>query len=165
MEFGEVVWGIVMAEVAKGRYIGPFTQKELEDLIGPFQTSPLSVIPKLDRPDKHQLIQNLLYPYSLSTAFPNPAINSNIDSTKFPCTWGTFAAVSLVIQHLPPGSQAAVRDVAEAYCTIPLHSSHWPAVVVRTREEEFHINTSLCFGAQPSSGRYGHLEDSAVELY
>jgi hypothetical protein len=53
MEFGEVVQGIVMAEVAKGRYIGPFTQKELEDLIGPFQTLPLSVIPKSDWPDKH----------------------------------------------------------------------------------------------------------------
>jgi len=97
VEFVKVVLGIVMAEVKKGRYIGPFTWKELEDLIGPFQTSPLLVIPKPGQPDKYLLIQNLSYPYSVFTAFPNPAINSDIDSTKFPCTWGTFAAVSLVI--------------------------------------------------------------------
>ena len=51
-------------EFSKHRYIGPFTQDILEALIGPFQSSPLNIIPKLGKPGKYPLIQNLSYPNS-----------------------------------------------------------------------------------------------------
>jgi len=37
---------IVQTEFQKGHYIGPVTQEEVEFLLGAFQTSPLSIIPK-----------------------------------------------------------------------------------------------------------------------
>ena len=37
---------IIQTEFQKRRYVGPVTWKEVELLIGPFQTSPLSIIPK-----------------------------------------------------------------------------------------------------------------------
>ena len=51
-------------EFSKHRYIGPFIQDVLEVLIGPFQSSPLNIIPKLGKPGKYCLIQNLSYPNS-----------------------------------------------------------------------------------------------------
>jgi len=50
---------IVDNEFHKGRYWGPFSRMELESIIGPFQTSPLSLIPKPGKPGKFRLIQNL----------------------------------------------------------------------------------------------------------
>ena len=40
---------IVNSEFHKGRYWGPHSKEELETILGPFQTSPLSLIPKLGR--------------------------------------------------------------------------------------------------------------------
>ena len=43
---------IIQTEFQRERYVGPVTQEEVELLIGPFQTSPLSIIPKPGRPGK-----------------------------------------------------------------------------------------------------------------
>ena len=41
---------IINKEISKGRYIGPLSFSDITNLIGPFQTSPLSMIPKPGRP-------------------------------------------------------------------------------------------------------------------
>ena len=41
----------------------------------------------------------------------------------------TFSIISLLIHQLPPGSQVAMRDVLEAYRTVPLHHYQWPGAV------------------------------------
>ena len=149
---------ILHKEFTKQQYIGPFTQDMLKALIGPFQSSPLNIIPKPGKPGKFRLIQNLSYPNS-----PQPdealLINSQVDSALFPCEWGTFYTACSLIHTLPQGSQGATRDVAEAYRTIPLHPSQWPALVVRIADEPalFAADTSLCFGYGPSAGTYGTL--------
>jgi len=104
---------IIENKLHKGRYIGPLTQAETQALIGPFQTLPLSIIPKSGKSGKFRIIQNLSFPHSPDHGVHS--INSTIDPDHFPCTWGTFAIVSLVIARLPPGSEAAVCDVKEAY--------------------------------------------------
>ena len=164
-EFAEVFKGNVATEIAKGRYIGPFSQLELEAAIGPFQSSPFDIIPKPGKPGKFRLLQNLSFPLTPSLTFPNPSINSQVDSDDFPCTWGTFATLCLVISRLPPGSQAAVRDVAEAYHMIPLHHSQWPATVVRIEEDTFYADLYACFGAGPAAGSYGHVADAGADLF
>lgn len=40
-------------EFASGRYIGPFTREQVEAELGPFQTSPLSFVPKTSKPGKY----------------------------------------------------------------------------------------------------------------
>jgi hypothetical protein len=47
-QFTEIVWD----KFGKGCYIGPFSRVNLESLIGPFQSSPFSIIPKLAKPNK-----------------------------------------------------------------------------------------------------------------
>jgi hypothetical protein len=112
-----------------GRYIGPFSRAEPEAELGPFQTSPLSFIPKASKPGKYRAIHNFSFPHN-----PSPEttlINSHINSEDFPCTWGTFSTIVQLITHLPPGVQVSVCDVAEAYRTIPASPSQWPGLVIR----------------------------------
>jgi hypothetical protein len=156
---------IVQGEVDKGRYIGPFTRNELEDLIGPFQSSPFSIIPKAGKPGKYRIIQNFSYPLAPTTSFPNPSVNSATLASDFPCTWGTFNITCATITSLPPGSQAAVRDVSEAYRTIPLHHSQWAACVAQVGLNRFFVDPCAAFGARPSGGIYGSVGDAATDVF
>ena len=110
---------VLSRELEAGRYVGPFSQAQVEEIIGPFQSSLLSMILKPHKPDKFRLIQNFSYPHAPSGG--RSSMNSHVNSDDYPCSWGTFTAVALLLSQLPPGSQIAVQDVAEAYRTIPLH--------------------------------------------
>lgn len=77
---------IVAAELAKERYLEPFTRCQVEATMGSFQTSPLSIILKPIKPGKYRIIQNLSYSYMSSDRGIPHSINSAIDSASFPCT-------------------------------------------------------------------------------
>ena len=113
----EVFLEIVNNELAKGRYWGLFSKAEIKSIIGSFQTSPLSLIPKPSKPSKFCLIQNLSYPLITKSV---QSINSSIVMDLYLCTWGTFATVATLIWSLPPGLLGTCGDVLEAYRIIPL---------------------------------------------
>ncbi|CDO73030.1 hypothetical protein BN946_scf185007.g84 [Trametes cinnabarina] len=92
------------------------------------------------------------------------SINYHIDPANFPCTWGTFHAFALLCWRLPPGSQGAVRDVAEAYRIIPLHHSQWPGTVVRLGDDQFAVDTCAAFGVGSHAGLYGSLADACTDI-
>lgn len=164
LQYHEAFSAILSRELHTGRYIGPFTRLQLLDALGPFQSSPISIIPKAGKAGKYRVIQNFSFPDTPSLVHPIPSINSTVNSDDFPCTWGTFNTVCTIIRGLPPGSQGATRDVAEAYRTVPLHYSQWPATVVRLSEDAFCIDTCTAFGMGPSAGVYGHVADAGVDL-
>jgi len=156
---------IVEKEFQKGRYIGPFSKKELEAIIGPFQSSPLSLVPKPGKPGKYCAVHDFSHLRQPSTN-PVPSINSTISSHDFPCTWGTFSTICLIIYRLPPGSQASIRDVAEAYQTIPVRHDQWPGLVVRLREDDsFTANICNNFGLTSAGGVHGLLADAGTDLF
>ena len=64
---------MVTKEFSKGRYIGPCTRQEVEWLIGPFQSSPLSWVPKPGKPGKYRAVHNFSYPHT-----PTPTTTSII---------------------------------------------------------------------------------------
>jgi hypothetical protein len=151
-------------EFTTGRYLGPMSQHELEQLIGPFQTSPLSLIPKPHKPNSFRMVQDLSFPHSPHSI--TQSINSTIESSEYPCTYGTFAAVCLLIHQLPPGSEVACRDVVEAYRGIPLHHSQWPGAAVRLRgNDSFGLDTCLMFGITSGGGIHGLLDDGGVDIF
>ena len=160
----EAYQDMVANEFNKGRYIGPCSRQEVELLIGPFQSSPLSWVPKAGKPGKFRAVHNFSYPHT-----PTPtttSINCSINADMFPCTWGTFDTICFTIFNLPPGSQAAIRDVAEAYRTIPVISSQWPGLVVRLRgDDEFAINLCNDFGLTSAGGIYGELGDATLDIF
>ncbi len=155
---------MVKKEFDAGHYIGPFSKTELENLLGPFQTSPLSLIPK-PHSDTNELriIQNFSFPRSPShTHF---SINYFISSNEFPCTWGTFNAMCLKVSLLPPGSEGGIRDVSEAYRLVRTHHSQWPGTVVRIDEDQFAADTYVAFGETSGSGAYGVIADASADIY
>ena len=155
---------IIKREFIKTRYIGPFSRVEIEEILGPFQTSPLSLVPKPNKPNTFRLVQNYSYPHSSSEGYSS--INSHIDAADYPCTWGTFTAFARVILSLPPGSQGAVRDVSEAYRTIPVKPSQWPGMVVRLANDEdsFVIDTQAYFGGTANGGVFGFVADACADI-
>ena len=153
---------ILQHEYSTQRHLGPFTKAQLEAAIGAFQTSPISIIPKANKPGKFHLIQDFSFPRSPDS--PISSININLESSLYPCTWGTFSTMALCITRLPPSSQAATRDEAEAYRTIPLHSSQWNGTVVSLGNNAFNINTCLAFSLAPSAGIYGACTDAANDI-
>jgi hypothetical protein len=154
---------IITLEFQKDRYIGPATKNQIESLLGPFQASPLSIIPKPNKPGKYRLIQNFSHPHNPIRGIS--AINSHIESALYPCTWGTFGTIALTIEKLPPGSEAAVRDVKEAYRTIPLHSSQWPGMIVKLQgEDRYAIDTQNAFGLASGAGIYGRIADAGTDI-
>ena len=99
IEHSRIFKEIVDKEFTKGRYIGPLSHTEVENALGPFQTAPLSLVPKPGKPGKFRLVQNLsfpLYPY------PSPSINSLVDPDNFPSPYSTFSIVVLILSSLPP---------------------------------------------------------------
>lgn len=165
--FNSVFIDIIGTEFSLGRYKGPYTQSQVETLIGPFQSSPLSLVPK-SIPGSFRLIQNLSFPFHpIPRLLSNrvSSINSSISSDFFPCTWGTFSEASLLFLRLPPGSQASTRDVADAYRTIPLAQDQWPGTVVRLSDkDEFAINLCNCFGLASAGGNWGILADAFCDI-
>jgi hypothetical protein len=164
VEFKEEFARIVEHEIVKGRYIGPISQQDLEALVGPFQSSPFSIIPKPGKIGRYRNIQNYSFPLSISSSFPNPSINSLVDSDSFPTTWGTFSLVSLLIHRLPPGSQLATRDVAEAYRTSHYTTRNGRQLSFDSTNSSFAIDTSVCFGSGPSAGTYGEVRNAASSI-
>ena len=158
----EIFYEIVNTEFKKGRYWGPFSKTELEDSIGPFQTSSLSLIPK---PGKFHLIQNLSYPCNTQGI---RSINSSIETDLYPCTWGTFSTVATLTWSLPPGSMGACRDIAEAYRIIPLAEDQRLGMVVHLDDNQnpkpFTLNTCMCFGKKSSGGLFGLFGDALLDI-
>ena len=156
---------IVEKEFHKGRYLGPFSRAELESIIGPFQSSPLSLVPKPGKPGKFCGVHDFSHPRQPSTNLVS-SINSAINPHDFPCTWGTFSTISLIIFRLPPRSQASIRDVAEAYRTIPAHHSQWPGLVMHLREDNsFAANICNNFGLTSAGGTHGLLADAGTDIF
>ncbi|KAF7343054.1 Reverse transcriptase/ribonuclease H [Mycena venus] len=168
---------VVQSEFAAQRYIGPFSRTELESAIGPFQSSPLSMVPKSHELEKMRLVQN--YSFPRSPHGDHTSINYHINSDDFPCTWGTFNAMCFKVSMLPPGSQIGVRDISEAYRNIPTHPSQWPGTVLRLPANLFDLSlrpelsdsddvyaadTSVCFGESSGAGAYGLVADAFADI-
>jgi hypothetical protein len=155
---------IVDNELAAGQYISPFSRSQVEAMLGPFQTSPLSLVPKTLKPGKYRAVHNFSHPHTPSCKAT--AINSSIDCDNFPCTWGTFATVALLVSQLPLGSQALVRNVAEAYRTIPAAPAQWPGLVICLQtEDQFAVNVCNNFSLTSAGGVYGSVADAGADIF
>ncbi|KAE8180318.1 hypothetical protein CF328_g9203, partial [Tilletia controversa] len=85
-------------------------------------------------------------------------------SDDWPTTWGAARDVVRTLLILPSSAQAAVRDVADAFRLIGLHSSQWPGTVVRHGEDSFYVDTCLGFGLAPATGVWGLVADAIADI-
>lgn len=149
----------IHSELTLGRYSGPFLLDQLESLIGPFRTAPLGIIPKPNS-DKMRLIQDLSYPrqdpiYS--------SVNSEIDSSRFPCEWGSFVQCFFFVARSPVGTQVAVFDVESAYRIIPICPAEQPHFCI-SWNNQFYIDHCAPFGSASACGLFGRVADAFVAI-
>ncbi|KAE8183671.1 hypothetical protein CF335_g8256, partial [Tilletia laevis] len=149
----EVLKGIAKAEVEKGRWIGPFSQQEVENLIGPFQSSPMGVIPKAN--GKFRPVQDFSFPRNDSYA----SINKFIESDEFITGWDGVNDAFKAINDLPNNIQGATMDAQEAFRACPARISQLPGMVVMLEEGEFYMDFFLGFGLSSATGVWGKVGD------
>ncbi|KAJ1299743.1 hypothetical protein OPQ81_007329 [Rhizoctonia solani] len=147
-------------ELLAGRYFGPFTCLELEDAISPFKTAPLGTVDKPSAPGKFRIVQDFSYP----RLAPSTSLNSQINSTDFPCEWGFFHNMVDAIHDLPDGAMAVTCNVDAAFRQIPIHPDDRPHTVVAW-EGNFYVDGFLPFGAASASGIFGRLGDAMAHIY
>ena len=143
----------VESEVRKGHYTGPFSPSCLEQIIGPFRTSRLGVIPKSGS-SKFCLIQDHSFPPDDSF----PLINSMIDSSLFEGDWGTFSNCWLRVASAPPGAQAAIFDIEAAHRHSPISPEDQYLVCIMFEVNSImriYLDHCTCFGCSSSSGLFG----------
>jgi hypothetical protein len=84
----------------------------------------------------------------------------------YPCIWGIFGTICFTIYHLPTGSQASIRDIAEAYRTISIVSKQWPGLIVKLQEDNAYcINTNNNFGLASAGGIYRQVADASTDIF
>ena len=76
----------IASEQIAGHYSDAFLPEDLEELIGPFRTSPLGLVPK-PHSDTFRMIQDMSYPRHTNAA---SSINAGVNSDDFPMAWGSF---------------------------------------------------------------------------
>jgi hypothetical protein len=155
-------------ELSSGRWIGPIPIALAIAELGPIHISPCSVINKKpdpehpDAPPKKRLIQNFSSPTVPRAGVRS--INDSIDIADYPCTWGSAKIMETLVCTLPDGCELAVRDVENAYRSIPLHESQWAGAVVRLDDEHVAIDTCGAFGQRAIGGVYGDVRDAGCDI-
>lgn len=147
-------------ELSNGRYTGPFSKSRLENLIGPFRTSPLGTVPKSNSTTEFRIIQDLSFPRDDPDHL---SVNSEINSDLFPCDWGTFNQICEIVRNAPPDTEAAMMDVDAAFRCCPIKPEHQPHFVVHW-EDSFYIDHNAPFGASSSGGIFGRLADAMTAI-
>lgn len=142
-------------ELSYGRYTGPFSRSRLENLIGPFRSSPLGTVPKSE-PNQFRIIQDLSFPRNDPS---HASVNAEIDSAMFPCDWGTFTQVAEIVRNSAPGTQAATMDVDAAFRCCPITPPQQPHFIIHW-DDAFYIDHNAPFGATSSGGIFGRLADA-----
>jgi hypothetical protein len=119
-----VIEEMISSEVSARRFVGPFSQSELEDLIGPFIAHPLGLAPKSN--GTWRLVEDLSYPRS----GPIPSFNSLTDISDLPVDWGGFKEMVELVVTAIPGAQGATFDWKNAFRTCPIvRQALWTGII------------------------------------
>jgi hypothetical protein len=105
---------MISSEFAAGRFIGTFTQPELEALIGLFIAHPLGLAPKSD--GTWRLVEDLSFPRDS----PIQSFNALTDISDIPVDWGGFKEMAELVVTALLGAQGATFDWKNAFRTCPI---------------------------------------------
>lgn len=149
----------IAKELNLGRYSGPFSSSDLFLNIGHFRTAPLGVVPKPNS-TSFRIIQDLSFPRNDPNIL---SVNSEINSSDFPCEWGTFAQCYFLVASAPPGTQVSVFDVDSAYRNIPIAPSEQTHFCV-SWDNSIYVDHCVAFGSASSAGLFGRVADAFVAI-
>ncbi|CAK5271678.1 unnamed protein product [Mycena citricolor] len=92
------------------------------------------------------------------------SVNSEINIDDFPCKWGSFSDIVILVIEAPPGTEAATLDVDADYRRCPIHPTQQPHFVVKWNGV-FYIDHVCPFGFTSSGGIFGRVADAMAAIY
>lgn len=107
----------IFSEQSANHYSQAYTPSDLKELIGPFCTSPLRLVPKLHS-DLFHMIQDMSYPQDKPNII---SVNAGINSNNFLTKWGILDTTAATIITLPQGCVAARFNITATYHLTPIH--------------------------------------------
>jgi hypothetical protein len=137
-------------------YSSPYGPAKLKALIGPFQTSLLGCILKAN--GTPHTIQDLSFGSALHLA-----VNTDIDLRDFPCKWGTFAIMYLLVLHAPLGSETATLDVDAAYHHCPVRPNQQHHFVVSWGGKVY-LDHCIAFGRASLASVFGRVANTFLAI-
>jgi hypothetical protein len=159
-ENSEAIDLYIEKERSNNCYSGPFSPDRLEQLIGPFRTLPLGTVPKAGTNDL-RMIQDFSFPRD---DLLHNSVNAEIDSDAFPCEWGTFSEMAILVMEAPPLTQVATLDVDAAFCCVPIRPDQQRHFIVHWHNQ-FWIDACAPFGPASLPGVWGRIADCMVAIY
>ena len=156
----DFITAYIFGEQEAGCYSEAFQPEDLEQLIGPFCTSPLGLVPK-PHTDTFRMIQDMSFPQNN----PNiPSVNHGIVLDDFPTAWGTFEATSALILSLPPGCLVATFNISAAYHLTPIRPDQQQHLCVLWKGL-IYVDRAVMFGLSSSAGVFGFITDMLIAIY
>ncbi|KAE8186640.1 hypothetical protein CF335_g7386, partial [Tilletia laevis] len=153
-------------EVEKGRWAGPYSKNEVERIVGPFQSSPLGIIPKPN--GKVRLIQDFSHPKKekAKCSLAYNSIKAYIESDEFLTGWDSVSDVFKLFNSLPTTVEGATMDASEAFrgCLGLACLSQLPGLVVCLDDDTFYIDFFLGFGLASATGVWGLVGDATKAI-
>ncbi|KAE8185864.1 hypothetical protein CF336_g7226 [Tilletia laevis] len=155
---------IAAKEVEKGRWAGPYSKNEVEQILGPFQSSPLGIIPKPN--GKVRLIQEFSHPKKekAKRSLGYNSINAYIESDELLTGWDSVSDVFKLLNSLPTTVEGATMDASEAFRGCLARLSQLPGLVVCLDDDTFYIDFFLGFGLASATGVWGLVGDATKAI-
>lgn len=143
----------ILAEVSKGRKIGPFSSPPLPNYMG----SPMGAFEKLSAAGrKVRVITDLSWP-------PGGSVNSFISKELSSISYITIDDATKMVKNCGKGCLMAKLDIAEAYRHILIQPQDWHLLgttwICDDDSVEFYIDTRLPFGLRTSARLFTMFAD------
>ncbi|GAA5984205.1 hypothetical protein JCM11641_005148 [Rhodosporidiobolus odoratus] len=161
----EAVRDKVQRMVETGKAIGSFDPKEVEEAVGPIQSSPMRPIEKSPlpgKPKRWRLIEDFSHPHG-AVEEDSEAVNADIDPSLFPCSWTTFAEVAEFYRWVASHPEAKVfgADFEDGFEHLEVHPEVRHRLVV-TFTDQVHVRLAAPFGLRSTPGEFGLLVDAML---
>ena len=144
-EHPKVIEDLIEKEVAAGRYLGPFQQHEVEEMLGPFVANPLGTVKKAS--GGYRVIEHL----SFSNSDTTPSVNEKTNIENIETNWFGIAEMIDLIIKAPEGAQGATVDWENAFRNCPIRQEDWKYGVFEWNGKLW-IDLAAKFGAKSSTG-------------
>jgi hypothetical protein len=107
------------------------------------------------------MIQDFLYPRD---DLSHTSVNAGIDSNAFPCEWGTFLEMAILVMEAPLSTQVAMLNMDAAFQCVPIRPDQQNHFIVHWRNQ-FWIDACAPFGPASLPGVWGRIADCMVAIY
>lgn len=140
----------IAAEVEIGRYAGPYSQQQIESVLGSFRSTPLGVV----EGKKLRLIHDFSYGGNESYS-----LNELIDMDEFRCEFHGASVVERIVAELDSNAEAATLDGKSAYRMIPNRPTERANQVILW-DGVYYVDMAAAFGIASSGGAFGMVADA-----